>query len=332
MKSLRIARLGLFAAVFTLVACEGAGGEFRDGFPTADNVRLEVPGRSGSALESPTGTQRSELQGETADFYKLTRGVTVSVNAGVGAVLNLVRNISEHPPTTVNGNTAVWGPHTEDLSPNTWRFTVTKVSANTWDYVLEGKAKTANDSDYVAVLSGSHTPGLDANGQAMKHFGQGEFVLDFDAAKTLPEHGREEGRAEVRYARLDAASETTIDVDFKNIREEETGALTDASYRYRKLAQQGGAFEFSLNKDIHAGSEPQKSAVEHLSIKSRWNPDGSGRSDVKATGGDLPATATANECWDSNFLSQYLHANWAPLHGWGAEAQCSFTTADYSSL
>ncbi len=257
----------------------------------------------------------------------------MGVNAGVGAVLTLVRNIAEHPATTVNGSTAVWGPHTEALSPNTWRFTVTKTGANTFDYMLEGKAKTAGDGDFVAVLSGTHTPSLDASGQAMKHFGQGSFVLDFDAARTLPEHGNEEGRAEVTYARLDPSSETTIDVDFKNLREEETGALTDASYRYRKLAQQGGVFEFSLNKDIHAGFDPQQSTPEHLTIKSRWNADGSGRADVRATGGELPMPATANECWDSNFLSQFLYANWAPFHGWGVEAQdCVFTTAEYSSL
>jgi hypothetical protein len=74
--------------------------------------------------------------------------------------------------------------------------------------------------------------------------------------------------------------------------------------------------------------------VEHLTIKSRWTAAGAGRSDVKATGGDLVADATANECWDTNFLSQYLFANWAPMHGHGTEAQdcAAFPTADYSSL
>jgi hypothetical protein len=84
----------------------------------------------------------------------------------------------------------------------------------------------------------------------MKHFGSGTFVLDFDAAKTLPENGGEEGRAEVSYARLDETTDTTVDVEFTNIREKDTGALTDASFRFRKFPQQGGVFEFSLDKDI----------------------------------------------------------------------------------
>ncbi len=327
-------RLALFSAAVTLLACGPMGGQFANTFPSAETVRLEVPSKGSSSLGSETGTQRQEVKGATSDFYRLTRGVTVGANAGVGAVLGLVKAISEYPPTSINGDVAVWGPHTEDLSPNTWKFTVTKVGPATWDYQFEGKAKQAPDTDFVVVLSGTHSPALDANGNPQEHFGEGDFLLDFDAAQTLPEHGPEVGKAQVSYSRLDAASDTVIDIEFDDILDGETQTLIDASYRYRKHPQQGGAFEFMLPKDVHANDPTPQPGLEKLTIKSRWTSNGAGRSDVKATGGELPMDAFASECWDENFNSQFLHANWAPFHGWGAESTdcAAFPSADYSQL
>ncbi|MGA9525502.1 MAG: hypothetical protein WBV82_28845, partial [Myxococcaceae bacterium] len=119
-------RLSLFAACLLFTACgAGLGDPFRAGFPTAATVKLEMPenARVQQNLDG-TGTARQELQGETSDFYRLTRGVTVGVNAGVAIALGLVEAITDHPASSVNGTTAVWGPHTGDLSPITWRFSV----------------------------------------------------------------------------------------------------------------------------------------------------------------------------------------------------------------
>lgn len=324
-------RMGLLAACVVFVACGRGGVDFSDGVPLAETVKLEVPG-GGGTLGGTTGQKRQELQGDHSGFYDLTRGVTSGVNRGVGAVLGLVHRITRHAPTQVQGNSAIWGPHTQDLNPNTWKLTVTKTGAQAYEYKLEGKAKTAQDSAYVTVLSGVHSPAVDANGDAVPGFGAGQFLLDFDQAQTLPEHGEDVGTADVTYSRPDASSDTAVDVVFTQVMDKETQTRVDAAYAFTRKAQQGGTFDFSINKNLDVAT----SGIEHLTIRSRWQPDGAGRADVKATGGDLTADATANECWDSNFNSQYLATSWAPAsaaHNYGAEQQdCAFSAAEYSNL
>ncbi|MBX5483762.1 MAG: hypothetical protein IRZ16_18210 [Myxococcaceae bacterium] len=326
-------RLSLLAACAVFLACgPGANINFKNGFPRAETVKLEFPSKGASALTSNTGTNKDALKGDHSSFYDITRGVTLGVNTGVGFVLGLVKTIADHHPTSTTADTAVWGPYTEDLSPNTWKFTVTAVGQD-YNYKLEGKPKTAGDSAYVTVLSGTHTPALDQNGNAIEGFGAGTFTLDWDAAKTLPEHDNNVGKAVVQYSRPDATSDVTITVGFNQVRDDATGNLVDANYTYAKHPGQGGSFEFSTNKNL---DEAHSALIEHLTIKSRWNPDGAGRADVKATGGDLTSEATANECWDSNFNSQYMAASWAPNVpelNYGDEAtDCAFPTAEYSNL
>jgi hypothetical protein len=319
-------RLSLLAVALLVAAC-GRGPDFGSGFPTAENVRLEAPESSAQPLSAATA---QALQGDLSRFYVLTRGVTVTVNAGVGLVLGLVKTITGFRPTSIDGDTAVWGPHTGELDPITWKLSVTEIEPGKYSYKLEGKPRSEGDSAYVTVLSGEHTPSVDANGDPMKHFGSGQFLLDWDARATLPLPGHEVGTAAVSYSRLEPGANVTIDVDFTQIRNE-AGQLVDASYRFLRMPGQGGEFQFSVDKD-EVNSSP---VLEHLSIKSRWSSTGAGRSDVRVTGGDASSPATANECWDSSFASQYLAASWTsdPAYNYGNEATgCAFPTAEYSNL
>jgi len=102
-------------------------GEFAGSTPTAENVALAVPATTQSALTSRDGTTRSALLGQQADSYTLTRVVTDIVNGATGAVLLLVKTIVSYPPTSVQGDTAVWGPGAQPLDKNAWRLTVTRV-------------------------------------------------------------------------------------------------------------------------------------------------------------------------------------------------------------
>lgn len=331
-------KLILAVAALSLAACgAGKADQFRSGVPTTDAVKLNVPAKAGQALEVENlGTSRQALQGETSDFYKLTRGVTVGINGGTAFVLGLVKAITDHQPTNVSGNVATWGPHTDSLSPTTWKLTVTKVSDGEFSYIFEGKAKQDADTEYRKVLIGTHKPTLDANGDVVEKMGSGDFILDWNEAQKLPEHDNNVGKAHIFYERASATSNTTIKVQFTQVKDEETGKLIDAEYRYTKDTTDGGEFEFATNKDVDNGN-PQRALIERLTIRSRWTSQGAGRADVKATGGDLASPATASECWDTNFLSQYLAASWAPndpAHNYGTEAAgcTAFPSASYSQL
>lgn len=326
-------RKSLLCASLLLVGCGRMDREeeFRSVLPTKEMVEVKTPAAQGQALE----VEAESTQGGRSDMYTLTRFATVVVNGGTLAVLGLVDGVTKHRPTTVTEDTAVWGPHTEALAPNTWKLTVKKTGENTYSYTVSAKAKEAADSAFVDVISGSHTASVNEADEPMKGFGQGEFTIDWDKAQTLPEHDNNIGKLTVKYSRLDAQSVITVDAAFRQVRDDKDASKrVDLDYRYAATPGQGGQFDFKKTEDFHKVSGSTKQ--ENLTIKSRWLETGAGRSDVKMTGGDLPSgfDAKASECWDTTFASRFLWANYAnPEVIYGTEAtDCAFTTATYSTL
>jgi hypothetical protein len=322
----------LCAASLMFAACGQVeeGETFRDGLPSKEMVEVKTPAREGQGL---TAAVDAFAQGQQSEAYAWTRGATVVVNGGTVAVLTLIKEITEHAPTTVEEKKAVWGPHTAALSPNTWRLTVNQTGDHHYTYVLEARAKSGTDADFKTILSGSHQVAVDANGARTKNFGKGNFTLDWDAAQTLPEHDNNVGRVEVRYLRPDSASMVTVDADFRQVRDgENPAARVNADYRYKSTPGSGGEFDFAVKKNVDRGTT--RTAAENLTIKSRWKQDGAGRSDIQATGGDLGTVkAQVNECWDTNFASQVLLVSYAPAANYGTEAtECAFPSAVYSTL
>ncbi|MDP1824756.1 MAG: hypothetical protein Q8L48_15985 [Archangium sp.] len=293
--------------------------DFRKGLPQAGDVALKLPAKSSQPLTS-VSTRRDGLEGQTSDFYRLTRETTVFVNTGTAAVLTLVEKIVQYPATTVGQDSAVWGPHTEALSPNTWKLTVTRTATDTYSYLLEGKGKTEADSAYRAVLSGNHV----TMGQ---NLGTGSFLIDWDLNRQLPENANNFGTVAVTYSRTSATATTQIDAQFTQVRHGTVEPLVDAQYRYWSTPNQGGSFEFQLQKDLVTGA-----ALETGKIKSRWLESGAGRADAQVSGGDLSAPVTMNECWDSGFLSRFQDTSFSPALNYGAATACAFGTAEYPSL
>ena len=343
----RLSRLSVFCSVSGMLALAGCAPMESSGFegstPTAQNVALDVPagGSASSALTSPS-MRSSALLGDEADSYKLTRGVTGIVNGATGAVLLLVKTIVSYPPTTRDAatDTAVWGPHSEPLAKNAWRLTVTRMDRHVFSWKLDGKPKAADDSTFVTILSGTHTRATDALGHRMENYGSGTFIVDWDAAQTLPEHDQAVGVATFTYSRLDPAAVTMIDVDFKGIHDEDNAAtdIYDAIYRYTATPGAGGELRYAANRDYFPDPHPSNSAKESFTIHSRWMESGAGRTDYQLSGGDITAalagTATVSECWDVSFASQYRVVSYDPTdptENWGVETSCAFENAIFIS-
>ncbi len=309
----------IIAAALTLLMAAGCGAEkadgFRDGYPKSESVTMKLPGSSGELRGDRT---RQELEGEKAMTYVLTRGVTYVVNGGAVAVLTLVRLIGEQEPTKVTEDKAVWGPFTDSLSPNTYKFTVTKNKADDFSYALEAKAKTEDDAKFRVILSGSHLV-------TGKDLGAGTFLLDWDKIATLPEHDDNVGTAEYAYSHTAKDADVRIDAIFKQVLDRDAKKPIDVDYKYLATPGKGGNFEFKMVKDLANGS-----ALENSSVKSRWEETGAGRSDVKVNGGNLTAEANFSECWDSNFASRYFNASFDAKAGWGSQGACAFKTAEFS--
>lgn len=327
-------RKSLLCAALLFAGCDSAKNDedsFRDGLPTKDMVEMKSPSKGGQGL-----TSAFYGQGQTAEYYLLTVGAAATVNGGTLWVLDLIAHIVANPPSSIEGDVAVWGPYTESLSAVTWKLTVTRTGDDAYSWVLEGKAKTAADSTYVAVLSGSHTAAVDANGERVKGFGSGEFLIDWDKNRTLPGANQNDmGTAEIHYSRASASAVASVNAEFHQVRDNETNTRIDANYSFKQAPGAGGELDFVIKKNVD--QDPSRSLVENLAIKSRWESTGAGRSDIKLSGGDLAndATkeATVSECWDSNFVSVYFTFNVFPAFGYGIVSGCgNFSTAVYSTL
>lgn len=305
---------------------EDEADDFRNAIPRKETVEMQVPASAGQALEVESQTQG--LQGQRADFYTLTRLVTVVVNGGAFAVGVLVKLVIAHPPTTLTADSAVWGPWTEALSPNTWKVTVTRVGDHKYQYKFEGKDKNQPDSAYVTILSGTHNASVDDSGRPIEGFGHGEFLLDWDAAQNLPEHDNNVGKASYIYERMSLNDTIKINAQFRQVRDGKTGNLVDSDYAFTRLPGTGGTMDFT-----HVESGTPTMPGGKWAVRSRWQSDGAGRADVKATGGNI-VNATASECWNQSFASSYRRASWAiPQVIYGNEAtDCVFTSAEYSGL
>ncbi|HEY0713276.1 MAG TPA: hypothetical protein VGF45_11425 [Polyangia bacterium] len=337
--SFRLVELAVMASV--VAGCglaEEAGDEFRNGVPRNETVKVVVPEsapnqRALTAADTSSRQHALTVKGQTAELYQLTRAASGIVNGGAGLTLVLVKTIVSFPPTTVSLDSATWGPWTGALEPVTWKLTVTRVAPGKYDYVLAGRARGDLAGAFVTVLSGSHTPAVDGRGRPVEGFGTGDFTLDWDARRTLPMPEDDNvGKVTYHYERPDLNGPVVVNAEFRQVKDKDRpGQLVDLSYRYQSAAT-GGGMEF-----VHTAPMTSGKAGSRLAVKSRWTAAGAGRSDVRATGGDLPAGATAqwNECWSGNatFASTYQFVSWDPSKNYGVEASdCAFPVAEYSAL
>ncbi|MBS2030879.1 MAG: hypothetical protein JST54_23450 [Deltaproteobacteria bacterium] len=313
--------------LISAAAC-GKGGvdDFRAGVPSDGAVQMKAPQKAGAVV------------GDTSFWWGATFAATTGVNTGVLAVLDLIHNVVEQPPTShPSANVYVWGPgNGSPLDPNVYRLTVTDDQNGTYDYKLEAKGKNDADTAFVAIITGQHTPVV-TNGVNDKDHGSGDFTLNWDARKTLaaaPQdaQGRPlQGNWVVAYDHKTA--DVSVDVNFNNILDS-NGNLVNATYHYSQLSGADGKFQFSTQANVDTAT----AALEQVTVESRWKQDGSGRSDITISGGDVAAGAAGqgSECWDTNFKESFGTitlpsgaGNYTEPAGGDQASLCAFASAEY---
>jgi hypothetical protein len=289
---------------------------------------MSVPGSDSKAITVESGSYA--LLGETAEWYKTTRNVSFGVNAGALAVGALVRLVTDYPPTSVAGDTAVWGPWQGPLDPIEWKVTVTRVEPHKYQYKFEGRDKHEQSAPFLAVLSGNHMAGLDAQGLEMEGFGSGDFLLDWDARAQLPQADNNVGTASYTYSHVGPAMVVNIAAQFKQVKDDDhPGRRVDVDYAFVQNPGADGSMDFIYNA-------PATKALDGgvAKVKSRWLWSGAGRSDVSMVPTNLAINYTVTECWDTSYLSVYKST---PLStnaddNYGSASDCAFPTAVYSDL
>jgi hypothetical protein len=284
-----------FAAVGLLgaVACgsdnDNDNGDFENVVPSAQALSVQAPTGRNQALTAVAGAQSA--------YYVDTLKATRAVNGTVAGVLGLVALIADQPPTSIDGDTATWGPGDGDaLDANVYRLIATARGNDVYDYHFDYRAKADANGDFIVLLEGTHdtSDGGDGKGSVTMH------VDDFARA-----NGDDCSRGDV-IADYDTTTQPqTLAVAFQGFRDcAENDTQFNATYYYDRSADGSGNFEFATNGDIQEGAR-QPVVNEDLVIRSRWNGTGAGRSDGRISGGDLAlegvSEVTASECWDASF-------------------------------
>lgn len=289
----------------SLVACvkqEDAPSDLKRAIPTADQVKIELPG----------GAERTV--GQLAEWYVATRNVTRTFNGGAGWVLVLIHTIVQFPVTSVSGDTYTWGPWSGALDPAEYRLDVRDKGDGTYEYQLSGRSKTEPGAQFEVIIDGTSDP------RAGHLQGNGQFLIDLDASKRVNPIDADpdaRGTIDVRY---DLAARH-LDMTIMSTDANNQPVLAD--YAYNRTLDGGGDMVFSVEGD--AGGT---SAQENIVLRSRWQADGAGRADGRLSGGDLATGAEASECWSTSFRRTYYtdSVDFEPTEG--DVADCAFGTAD----
>ena len=330
-----LAWLSLSLVVIGLTA-SCARNPFAAAVPTRDVVDMRVPGATHSAQQALTA-------GSTADFYVASRDAAVHVNEGVQWVFDAIDRIVVLPPTTQSGNTAVWGPsQPQGLERNVFRFTVVEVEAGHFTYHLDARPKASSDeADFRTIFEGDAHP--DAQDR-----GLGSMDLHLSAARAVDDTVCLQGDVHVDY---DTTVEPrTLAVHFGAVGNACTGEATrDARFAYNESADHAGALDFVVVGNVHTAAQNEP-LDETLAIRTRWQADGQGRSDVRVSGGEIPqdlathvpgtqaTTVDVSECWDSSFTLDFQSTNPTEVGdvlnhpARGDASACVFADASFATL
>ena len=328
--------------VLLLGAC-GAQGDFDAArvVPGDKALRLDVPARDATTLAAPAdGKDLRYAVGDTGRFYALTLSVSRALNLQALALLGVVRAVVHLPPTRDDGDTKVWGPYTPGgLEPGTFRLTAQRVAADRYTFKLELRPRASSaEADYRVVLDGESE-------QVAGDRGKGRITLDFDVARTIDTTSCDSGKATFFYDATQPARQIRVELrgyadrnDANPICRKEVPH--DADYAYTREGSGAGTFLFHVQANVNDASE-RKPLLEDIKIRSRWQADGAGRSDVSVAGGevvqDLASAGlgvdkvTATECWGTTFRVTYQTSAPEAVHLWpteGAPASCVFTAAE----
>ena len=306
--------------------------EFRDAVPQSEAVSLSGPDGSGAPSGSSSTASAPPPRGALsttppapayAKWYGFTRDMRDGVNVVTASVLGSVWLIIQSEPSATTTDTATWGPYTDELDPATYRFRVTRIATDEYDYVLEGRPKAStSDADYQAVLTGH------GYGKPSAMHGQGTFAINLDNAKALDpyKHPNDSGSVSIDY---------DLPRDFPDNAERLSRTITatvtpqgEAHYSVESVASPDHTGSILVNAHVDI-DDSKMTKLEDVVVLGRWAATGAGRADIKITGGDLPASTPlvdASECWGTDFTQSYYSdsVGFAPTAG--DVSACVFAT------
>lgn len=301
--------------------------EFKEALPEVGSVNVDGPDGARSDASTAAGMRGTLGAGDGSDpafWYTFTRDLRDGVNVVTAVVLVSVWAVVHTEPSEISEDEAVWGPFDGDaLDPVRYRLTVTRIGEHHFRYVLDGQKKSGG-GEFLTVLDG------DGYSRASSSHGDGQFVLDLGNAKLLDpsRHTNDSGSVTIVHdlpedigRRHDALPRTIVAT---------VAPDGDASLTITSIANEDhtGKLGVSAHADI---DDPHNTALEDVTVTSRWKSTGAGRSDIGISGGDVAAAGfdlvTAVECWGTDFSEVYYSDSEGFQATVGDPSECAYDAA-----
>jgi hypothetical protein len=301
--------------------------EFQEALPALGSVNVDGPDGARADARTAAGMSGTLAAGDAGDpafWYTFTRDLRDGVNAVTAVVLVSVWAVVHLEPSEIDEDHAVWGPYDGDaLDPVRYRLTVTRIGEHHFRYVLQGQKKSGGE--YLNVLDG------DGYSRKSELHGDGQFVLALGNAKVLDpsRHQHDSGQITIVHdlpedlgRRRDALPRTITAI----LAPEGEAEVTITSLAHEDHT---GVLDVSAHVDI---DDQKTTALEDVSVVSRWKETGAGRADIGITGGDLPASGfegiTAVECWGTDFSRVYYSDSAGISPPEGNASECVYDAAN----
>lgn len=301
----------------SLLAAVACGGSFkdqsRDALPSKSTVAMGKPSSPGATANAPPDqiTQNSTA-GTHSPFFDLTVAVSTTFNLGAAVMLGIVESVTLTDPTSCTATSCTWGPGSGPLDYNNYKLVVTQ-AGDGYDWQLSGQDKTQPSSAFVVFLSGHAVPGAQA------HHGSGNFTVDFDAAATLP--GPHDATGKMQVTAYSNVGPAHLEVTYLGAKDSQhAGQFNNIVYNYSNNTTGGGDMQFAVHNTT---------SNDNFSVHSRWANSGTGRADVKGTGGG--GYVSLSECWGPApfnvvYFSSNITLNVPP---WGGPVSGDVTACAY---
>jgi hypothetical protein len=289
-----------------LAACTPSVDEFRGVLPD-DRLLLDTSGMSRSMRGA----------GEPSDHAIETLDTANGINELLGDVLGTIEEVTSFPASWErNERMALWGPWTDGgIDGRLW---VRQDRRGNYDWAFEFRFEGEGEEAWQAPIAGQIGAGSDDTRSS------GGFLIDVPVFDRFGDNVGATGAVALEYT-IDAET-ATGSIALDDFAEESGDTVGDGLMAYTTTAAEGGSIDFVAVADL---ADPPNGTEETMAVRSRWIADGSGRSDVVITGGEVGVLRFyETDCWDAS-LSTVFYENSYDLVRSGDAAQCAFADAEY---
>lgn len=279
--------------------------------PDEERVTARVPASADTRAFASGGD--GDAVGQIALYPLWTWQTAAGTNEFIFALLYLVEAITDQPISEREDDLRLWGPYPTD-SGHEVSFEMVRDGVR-FDYALLWDTASASG---LAPFTGSFVAG------EIPREGIGEFMFDFELYEQLEPGVMEVTEGQLYVEHDNTGGQVLLDIEIVDAFGPALEEPVNSRNAFYLDPDGTGWFEFAGLYNVEGTDAAHEELFE---VRTRWQADGAGRADARASGGDLEALELefrSSECWDSSFLRTYYGDSIEISADQGVEGDCVY--------